>query len=80
LLTHEDIKRRWYQTFSLLLNESRGPEEVGGQTPNILNHHEYRTINDIATYEVWKAIKDMGKGKVVRPDNIPIEVWKCLRE
>ena len=80
MLTQEDIKTRWYQYFSQLLNESRGPEEEGGQTPNVLNQHEYGTIKNITTYEVRKALKDMGEGKAIGLDNIPIEVWRCLGE
>ena len=62
------------------MNESRGPEEEGGLTHNVLKQHEYGTIKNITTDEVRKALKDIGKGKVVGPDNIPIEVWRCLGE
>lgn len=27
-----------------------------------------------------RAIRKIGRAKAVRPDNIPIELWKCLGE
>ena len=66
--------------FSHLLNESRGTKEGRGQTPNAQSQHEYGSNRDITTKEVSNALKEMGRAKVVSPDNIPIEVWRCLGE
>ena len=41
-----------------------------------------RVVNEetceIASIEVEQTLKKMKNGKVVGPDNLPIEVWKCL--
>ena len=37
-------------------------------------------IDQIRKDEVRKALKRMKRGKAVGPDDIPVEVWKCLRE
>ena len=80
LLRQDDIKTRWYQYFSDLLNESKGTKEGRGQTPNAQSQHEYGSNRDITTKEVSNALKEMGRAKAVSLDNIPVEVWRCLRE
>ncbi|KAK3516306.1 hypothetical protein QTP70_009434 [Hemibagrus guttatus] len=37
-------------------------------------------VDKIRKDEVRKALKRMKNGKAVGPDNIPVEVWKCLGE
>lgn len=37
-------------------------------------------MQSISEEEVRAAMKKMESGKVVSPDNIPREVWKCLGE
>ncbi|KAK3569374.1 hypothetical protein QTP86_026885, partial [Hemibagrus guttatus] len=37
-------------------------------------------VDKIRKDEVRKALKRMKSGKAVGPDNIPVEVWKCLGE
>ncbi|KAK3525897.1 hypothetical protein QTP70_010952 [Hemibagrus guttatus] len=37
-------------------------------------------VDKIRKDEVRKALKRMKSGKAVGPDDIPVEVWKCLRE
>ena len=35
-------------------------------------------VNCVSGEEVKNALKRMKKGKAVRPDELPIEVWKCM--
>ena len=37
-------------------------------------------VETISKEEVRENMKRMKNGKVVGPDNIPVEVWKCLGE
>ena len=80
LLRQEDIKLRWHQYFSQLLNETRGREEEIQQTSYLQRAQEHGSIIDITTAEVGEALKKMGRSKAVGPDNIPIEVWMSLGE
>ncbi|KAK3525313.1 hypothetical protein QTP86_029120, partial [Hemibagrus guttatus] len=41
---------------------------------------ERTEVNKIRKDEVRKALKRMKSGKAVGPDDIPVEVWKCLGE
>ena len=37
-------------------------------------------VEKISKGEVRRALKRMKSGKAVGPDDIPVEVWKCLGE
>lgn len=40
----------------------------------------YQEVPGISKAEVRAALKRMKNGRTVGPDDIPVEVWKCLRE
>ncbi|KAK9148382.1 hypothetical protein Scep_007139 [Stephania cephalantha] len=77
LTREEDIKERWRSYFDSLFNDS--------QVDTIIdeNPHQERNVNytrNIGIVEVKEALKRMKIGKACGPDEIPIEVWKCLGE
>ena len=37
-------------------------------------------VNCVSSKEVKNALRRMKKGKAVGPDELPIEVWKCMKE
>ena len=37
-------------------------------------------INCVSREEVKNALRRMKKDKAVGPDELPVEVWKCIRE
>ena len=37
-------------------------------------------VNCVSTEEVKNALRKMKKGKAVGPNELPIEVWKCMGE
>ena len=39
-----------------------------------------RDVERISKEEVRENVQRMTNGKAVGPDNIPVEVWKCLGE
>ncbi|KAK3529353.1 hypothetical protein QTP70_029338, partial [Hemibagrus guttatus] len=75
LTSEESGQRRWKEYFEELMNEENEREKrVEG-----VNSVEQK-VDKIRKDEVRKALKRMKSGKAVGPDDIPVEVWKCLGE
>ncbi|KAK3506576.1 hypothetical protein QTP70_009900 [Hemibagrus guttatus] len=75
LTSEESVQRRWKEYFEELMNEENEREKrVKG-----VNSVEQK-VDKIRKDEVRKALKRMKSGKAVGPDDIPVEVWKCLGE
>ncbi|GJR81000.1 retrovirus-related pol polyprotein LINE-1 [Tanacetum coccineum] len=56
--------------------KDEGGREVGSASPHLPQDCYYSKINQ---REVRIALQKMGRNKVVGPDQIPIEAWKCLK-
>ncbi|KAK3516480.1 hypothetical protein QTP70_017817, partial [Hemibagrus guttatus] len=75
LTSEESIQRRWKEYFEELMNvENEREKRVEG-----VNSVEQK-VDKIRKDEVRKALKRRKSGKAVGPDDIPVEVWKCLGE
>ncbi|KAK3522813.1 hypothetical protein QTP86_002563, partial [Hemibagrus guttatus] len=75
LTSAESVQRRWKEYFEELMNEENEREKrVEG-----VNSVEQK-VDKIRKDEVRKTLKRMKSGKAVGPDDIPVEVWKCLGE
>ncbi|KAK3514576.1 hypothetical protein QTP70_021628, partial [Hemibagrus guttatus] len=75
LTSEESVQRRWKEYFEELMNEENERDKrVEG-----VNSVEQK-VDKIRKDEVRKALKRMKSGKAVGPDDIPVEVWKCLGE
>ncbi|KAK3508269.1 hypothetical protein QTP70_018021 [Hemibagrus guttatus] len=75
LTSEESVQRRWKEYFEELMNEENEREKrVEG-----VNSVEQK-VDKIRKDEVRKALKRMKSEKAVGPDDIPVEVWKCLGE
>ncbi|KAK3550692.1 hypothetical protein QTP70_002392 [Hemibagrus guttatus] len=75
LTSEKSVQRRWKEYFEELMNEENEREKrVEG-----VNSVEQK-VDKIRKDIVRKALKRMKSGKAVGPDNIPVEVWKCLGE
>ncbi|KAK3516912.1 hypothetical protein QTP70_028203, partial [Hemibagrus guttatus] len=75
LTSEESVQRRWKEYFEELMNEENEREKrVEG-----VNSVEQK-VDKIRKDEVRKALKRMKSGKAFGPDDIPVEVWKCLGE
>ena len=72
LMRDEDIRERWVQCFSWLMNEENPRVETEEREPN---QGLTAPINEA---ETERALKGMKSGKAVGSDEIPAEVWKCL--
>ena len=62
LLGQKDIKMRWHQYFSQLLNETRGLKEKIRQTSNFQRTQDHGSIINITMAEVGEALKKMREG------------------
>ncbi|KAK3521622.1 hypothetical protein QTP70_014726, partial [Hemibagrus guttatus] len=75
LTSEESVQRRWKEYFEELMNEEN-EREKGVEVVNSVEQE----VDKIRKDEVRKALKRMKSGKAVGPDDVPVEVWKCLGE
>ncbi|KAK3544091.1 hypothetical protein QTP86_001479 [Hemibagrus guttatus] len=75
LTSEESVQRRWKEYFEELINE----ENERGKRVEGVNSVEQK-VDKIRKDEVRKVLKRMKSGKAVGPEDIPVEVWKCLVE
>ncbi|KAK3556116.1 hypothetical protein QTP70_005604 [Hemibagrus guttatus] len=71
----ECVKRRWKEYFEELMNEENEREKRVERVNSV-----EQKVDKIRKDEVRKALKRMKSGKAVSPDDILVEVWKCLGE
>ncbi|KAK3530294.1 hypothetical protein QTP86_023917 [Hemibagrus guttatus] len=75
LTSEESVQRRWKEYFEELMNEENEREKRVEEVNSV-----EQKVDKIRKDEVRKASKRMKSGKAVGPDDIPVEVWKCLGE
>jgi len=75
LVKDEEIMKRWHTYFTRLMNEENPREAQEDVQEDNLDEMEA-----IMEAQAKSALKKMKNGKAVGPDNLPIEVWKCLGE
>jgi hypothetical protein len=73
----EEIKNRWREYFDKLFNGESEKTTIELDDSIDTNRRFFRRIQES---EVKEALKKMKKGKALVPDDIPIEVWRCLRD
>ena len=75
LTDEESILRIWKEYYMGLMNEENERErrENDGERVNL-------EVESISNEEVRENMQRMKNGKAVGPDDIPVEVWKCLGE
>ena len=76
LVKDDEIKHRWREYFDKLSNEEN--VNVTIELDDSFDDTNRRFVRKIQESEVKEALKRMKTGKALGPDNIPIEVWKCL--
>ena len=71
----EAVLKRWKEYFEKLMNKenNRDPKTEEAEVIN-------EEVNCVSREEVKNALRRTKKGKVVRPDELPVEVWKCMGE
>ena len=75
MINSEAVLKRWKEYFEKLMNEENN-REPRTKEAEVVN----KEVNCISREEVKNALRRMKKGKVVGPDELPVEVWKCMGE
>ena len=75
MINSEAVLKRWKEYFEKLMNEEndRDPRTEESEVVN-------EEVNCVSREEVKNALRRMIKDKAVGPDELPVEVWKCMRE
>jgi hypothetical protein len=77
LVKDEEIKNRWRAYFDKLFNDES--EKTAIELDDSIDTNR-RFVRRIQESEVKEALKKMKTGKALGPDDISIEVWRCLRD
>ena len=75
MVNSEAVLKRWKEYFEKLMNEENN-REPRTEEPEVVN----KEVNCISREEVKNVLRRMKKGKTVGPDELPVEVWKCMGE
>jgi len=76
LVKTEDIKKRWREYFDKLFNGGNDSDTF--ELEDTIEESNRQFVRRIREAEVKEALNRMKVGKALGPDEIPIEVWKCL--
>jgi hypothetical protein len=71
----EEIKNRWREYFDILFNDES--EKIAIKLDDSIDTNR-RFVRRIQESEVKETLKKIKTGKALGPDDIPIEVWRCL--
>ena len=73
MVNSEVVLKRWKEYFEKLMNEenNRDPRTEEAEVVN-------EEVNCVSREEVKNALRRMKKDKAVGPDELPVEVWKCM--
>ena len=74
MVNSEAVLKRWKEFFEKLMNEENN-REPRTEEPEVVNEE----VNCVSR-EVKNALRRIKKGKAVGPDDLPVEVWKCMGE
>ena len=73
MINSEAVLKRWKEYFEKLMNEENN-REPRTEEAEVVNEE----VNCVSREEVKNALRRMKKGKTVGPDELPVEVWKCM--
>ena len=69
----ETVLKRWKEYFEKMMNEENN-RDPRTEKPEVVNEE----VNCVSREEVKNALRWMKKGKAVGPDELQVEVWKCM--
>jgi hypothetical protein len=75
LVKDEEIKNKWREYFDKLFNDES--EKIVIELDDSIDTNR-RFVRRIQESEVKETLKKMKTGKTLGPDDISIEVWRCL--
>ena len=73
MVNSEAVLKRWKEFFEKLMNEENN-RDPRTEKAEVLNEE----VNCVGREEVKNALRRMKKDKAVGPDDLPVEVWKCM--
>ena len=73
MVNSEAVLKRWKEYFGKLMNEENN-REPRTEEAEVVNEE----VNCVSREDVKKALRRMKKGKAAGPDELPVEVWKCM--
>ena len=75
MVNSEAVLKRWKEYFKKLMNEENN-REPRTEEAEVVNEE----VNCVSREEVKNALIRMKKCKAAGPDELPVEVWKCMGE
>ena len=75
MVNSEAVLKRWKEYFEKLMNEESN-RDSRTEVAELVNQE----VNCVSREEVKNALRRTKKGKAVGPDELPVEVWKCIEE
>ena len=75
MVSSKAVLKRWKKYFEKLINKEndRKPRTEEAEVVN-------EEVNCVSRKEVKNALRMMKKSKAVGPDELPVQVWKCMEE
>ena len=73
MVNSEAVLKRWKKYFEKLMNEENN-KEPRTEATELVN----KEVNCVSREGVKNTLRRMKKGKAVGPDELPVEVWKCM--
>ena len=73
MVNSEAVLKRWKDYFEKLMNEENN-REPRTQEAELVNEE----VSCVSREKVKNALRRIKKGKAVGPDELPVEVWKCM--
>ena len=75
MVNSKAVLKRWKEYFEILMNEENN-REPRTEEAEVVNEE----VNCVSIEEVKNELRMMKKGKAVGPDELLVEVWKCIGE
>ena len=75
MVNSEAVLKRWKEYFEKLMNKENNRDPRAEEAEVVS-----KEVNCVSREEVKNALRRMKKGKAVGPDELPVEVWKCMKE
>ena len=75
MVNSEAVLKKWKEYFEKLMSKENNRDHRTEEA-DVVNEE----VNCISREEVKNALRRMKKGKVVGPNELPVEVWKCMEE
>ena len=73
MVNSEAVLITWKEYFEKLMNEENN-RDPRTEEPEVVNEE----VNCVSREKVKNAVRRIKKGKAVGPDELPVEIWKCM--